>query len=114
MLALFLLFLFAFIFFSLITHFYFSLLENDLRRIACPYHLFLSLLKISSALPLLNVHGFYYITEFMDFHSSSHQDARGGSTNSWTKSPPDVRMDELLEETFPRTVTTGPRMAILR
>ena len=34
MLGLFLLFLLAFIFFSLITHFYFSLLENDLRWIA--------------------------------------------------------------------------------
>jgi hypothetical protein len=34
MLGLFLLFLLAFIFFPLITHFYFSLLENDLRWIA--------------------------------------------------------------------------------
>ena len=75
MLGLFLMFLLAFIFFSLITHFYFSLLENDLRWIAAsktlvasenivrfatfelraiPLYHSLSLLKTPSPLPRLH------------------------------------------------------------
>jgi len=49
-LGLFLLFLFAFIFFPFITHFYFSLLENDLLRIAALKTLVASIYSVRLAI----------------------------------------------------------------